>query len=133
MRKLSQISGIPGGKELIDWFGGVPSFHDSEILSLQLDRSGNSHLVIHAFRMTDQTDERGFYTLDREFVATFEFSQILELKLEGFSEQNVVGELMVTTEDATTYIVEIDAIYGLGGRIGCKTLSLTFVSVSDPG
>ncbi len=31
---------VPGGVDLVRWFGRVPSFHDAEFLSLHLHRKG---------------------------------------------------------------------------------------------
>ena len=44
---------IQGGPELLTWFGRVPRFHDAEILSLNLDRKGQSTILVHAWNMTD--------------------------------------------------------------------------------
>lgn len=35
-------SDVVEGDELLRWFGEVPTFHDSEILSLSLRRTGSS-------------------------------------------------------------------------------------------
>lgn len=39
---------IAGGPELLAWFGQKPTFHDAEILSLSLNRTGVSKLTITA-------------------------------------------------------------------------------------
>ena len=33
-------TGLVGSEEVIAWFGGWPSFHDSEVVSLELHREG---------------------------------------------------------------------------------------------
>lgn len=48
---------IPGGAELLAWFGYVPSFHDAEIIDLHLNRHGPSTLRIHVWEMTGKVDE----------------------------------------------------------------------------
>ncbi|WP_245424543.1 hypothetical protein [Rhizobium sophoriradicis] len=44
---------IAGGPELLAWFGQKPTFHDAEILSLSLNRTGVSELTIHGWIATD--------------------------------------------------------------------------------
>jgi hypothetical protein len=53
-------------------FGTWPSFHDAEVLTVRLDRSGNSaddgpalEAAIHVFRMTSEIDSRGYYVSKR--------------------------------------------------------------------
>ena len=62
---------IPGGLDLVAWFGRVPSFHDAEIVSLSLHRRAPSMLSIHAWNMTKEVDDRGYFVLDRHAVVTF--------------------------------------------------------------
>jgi hypothetical protein len=45
------IHEVPGGaSNIIAWFGSWPSFHDAEVVSLLLDREGESVLKVHYFR-----------------------------------------------------------------------------------
>jgi len=37
---------IPGAADVIAWFGYWPHFHDAEVLSITLDRSGESQVAI---------------------------------------------------------------------------------------
>ncbi|SMH57414.1 Imm50 family immunity protein [Mesorhizobium australicum] len=123
----SQIEDVPGGSELVGWFGAVPSFHDAEVLSFDLERDKASKLVIYGFRMTSEIDEQGYYVLDRKFIATFELDGIDKLELEGFSSQNILGTLSVAIRPAGAgFDLELDAIYGLAGRVGCKRLHVSF-------
>jgi hypothetical protein len=50
---LEVIDEIPGTLELVKWFGYWPSFHDAEVLDLELHRTGGSTVRIHTFEMTD--------------------------------------------------------------------------------
>ncbi|WP_038688608.1 hypothetical protein [Rhizobium etli] len=43
---------IAGGPELQAWFRQKPTFHDAEILSLSLNRTGVSELTIHGWTAT---------------------------------------------------------------------------------
>jgi hypothetical protein len=82
---------IPDGSDLVAWFGCVPSFHDAEIVRLDLHRRAPSTLSIHAWNMTKEVDDRDYLVLDNHAVVTFLLEDILDLQLDGFSHQNVIG------------------------------------------
>lgn len=123
----SALSRIDGGQALIDWFGAVPSFHDGEVLGLRLERDGVSSLVVRGHRMTSETDARGYFILDRKFVATFGLEGIDMLRLEDFTAHNIIYGLSIEARpDAAGYVVELEPCYGLWGTIGCTTLRVSF-------
>jgi hypothetical protein len=72
---------IPGGPELLEWLAGVPAFGDAEIVSLVLDRKGQSKLSV---RM-----DRG----DNRVTVTFSLQAWIDVAIRGFSQQNVIGGL----------------------------------------
>ena len=131
---------ISGGPELLAWFGGVPSFHDAEVLRLGLERSGPSTLVVHGWKMTDKVDEEGYFMLDRHAVVTFVFQEITDLRLEGFTAQNVIHGLRLrrvtlplSTQDIGSIhrageLIELalDDCYGLSGLIWARSVSVSF-------
>ena len=49
---------VEGANALFDWFGYWPDFHDAEILSVTLDRSGSCSVSIHASETTDESGQR---------------------------------------------------------------------------
>jgi hypothetical protein len=73
-------AGIPGGPELLAWFGRVPSFHDAEIVRVVLNRRAPSTLSIHVWNLTDQVDPQGYFILDRHAVVTFELEDVLDVQ-----------------------------------------------------
>jgi hypothetical protein len=75
------LSEIPGGREVIDWFGDITDFGDSEVIRLTLDRQGPSQLVIALDWPT------------KSAIVTFELSAWIDVTLRGFSHQNVIGGL----------------------------------------
>ena len=79
---------LPGGPELLDWFGGAPSFHDSEVISLCLDRHGTPWLRVAACKPAgkDQWDT---------IVVTMTLKDQVDLSIQGFSHQNVIGGLAI--------------------------------------
>jgi len=40
-----ELGAVEGAKELHDWFGDRPSFHDAELIRLDLDRSDASTML----------------------------------------------------------------------------------------
>jgi hypothetical protein len=134
-------SSIPGGPDLLGWFGRVPSFHDAEIVSLSLLRRGRSSLSIHAWNTTQEVDSRGYLVLDRHAVVTFALEDILDLQLGGFSHQNVIGGLRIRhapeRPDRRPFYsldpspsdceIELEPCFGLDGIIRCRRVSVAFV------
>lgn len=135
---------IPGGSELLVWFGEVPTFHDAEIISLSLNRTGMSELKIYSWIMTGKTDPSGRVVLDKHAVVTFSLEGIMDLQLDGFSAQNVIqGLLLGPAKDrgrgdfhaipAAPDDIEIELLpcYGLDGFIRAKKVEISFIP-GDP-
>ena len=128
------LASIPGGPELLAWFGHVPSFHDAEIISLHLNRTGPSTLCIHTWDTTGTVDSKGFYIHEKDAVVTFTLEEIENLELEGFSHQNVLGGLELNRIEASTsgrqgirpdlYEIVLHPCYGLAGTIRAWGVSL---------
>jgi hypothetical protein len=117
------LNAVPGAAELFTWFGYWPSFHDAEIISLALNRSGTSTLRIHTWQMTSQTDERGYYILDKHVLINFQMEEILGLELGDFNLQNVISGLNIRKTD-DGYQIEMGPCYGLAGSITARKLSI---------
>lgn len=129
-------SEIVGGRDLIDWFGRVLSFHDAEIVSLALSRRSQSVLRIHAWNMT--LDEEGFILQDRHAIVSFIMKNILDLQLDGFSHQNVIGGLKLRrgverperraylshAPSPTDFEIEFEPCFGISGYIRCRELEV---------
>jgi hypothetical protein len=133
---------VPGGPELLCWFGRVPTFHDAEIISLDLRRSAKSFLRVHGWVGTEQVDENGYIVLDKNAVVTFALEDIMDLQLDGFSHQNVIFGLKLqrATDRGRTNCyalpqspadieIELEPCFGLGGVIRAKRVSISF----EPG
>lgn len=123
---------VPGADTLIALYDGrVPSFHDADILSVQLTTQGGSALRLALPYPT--LFDRG------RVIVNFEMGRILDADLDFFGTQNVVGDLFVRPAqdrpDRRNHIhklkpgdleIEIDPSVGLGGIIVCRGLSLTW-------
>jgi hypothetical protein len=67
---------IPGASDLFAWFGYWPTFHDGEVLSVHLDRSGPSRIRVHTWEGTHQLDSRGYIVLRKHVIVTFIFEDV---------------------------------------------------------
>lgn len=130
---------VPGGSDLVRWFGREPAFHDAEILSLHLCRNGNSTLCVHGWRTTAEIDQSGQFVTDKHVVVIFTLERILDLQLEGFSAQNVISGLIlrraVDRPDRRGYLsgdprpedieIELRHCFGLSGLIRVRSVAIT--------
>jgi hypothetical protein len=117
------LKDIPGAVDLHDWFGYWPSFHDAEIVSLNLKRKGSSSLLAHTWEMTKELDEKGHFVLTKHIVVEFLFDDVFDLNLIGFNQQNVIFELAIEKTDSG-FRLTLDECYGLSGIIEAKTMSI---------
>jgi hypothetical protein len=117
------LSAISGAAQLFEWFGRWPSFHDAEILSLHLDRSGTSSLSVHTWAMTNQVDAKGYFLLEKQLVVEFLLEEIFDLELNGFNHQNVLSRLDIEKAEEGFRLVLGDC-YGLAGTIDAKIVAI---------
>src|SRR4051794_31467997 len=93
---------IPGADRLIERFGSWPSFHDAEVLRVMLDRRGDhpptGEMLVHAWRMTDQVDDRGYYVRNTHTLVRFAFEGIASIELSEFNHQNVLFDLEIAPD-----------------------------------
>ena len=75
------LSKLPGGPELLEWFDGVPEFGDAEIVSLVLDRAGQSRLSVRLDRF------------GKRATVAFTLEGWIDVAIGGFSHQNVIRGL----------------------------------------
>lgn len=142
-KAMTIYDAVPGGAELVRWFGREPSFHDAEILSLHLRRKGWSVLRLHGWINTGAVGPDGYYVLDRHATVTFNLDGVMDLQLDGFSVQNVIGGLILRRApdrpERRGYLaleplpqdmeIELEPCYGLDGLIRARSVSITF----EPG
>jgi Immunity protein 50 len=142
-RETSIYDAVSGGADLVSWFGQVPSFHDAEILSLHLRRTGQSVLRLHGWINTGEVGQDGYFVLDRHAIVTFTLSGVMDLRLDGFSIQNVIGGLVLRRApdrpERRGYLaldplpqdieIELEPCYGLSGLIRSRAVSIAF----EPG
>jgi hypothetical protein len=121
---------IAGYQEFVEWCSGWPSFHDSEIVTLELNRRAPSKLVIHVLggpkpTFGPRSDSR-YSSPPTDVVVTFVLEEIEDLNLEGFSHQNVIFALELE-HDAGLFKFRMDPGYGLAGKIAARKVSIEFL------
>jgi hypothetical protein len=83
---------VPGGMELLAWFGGEPTFGDGEILELSLNFCGPSRLRVVAFRSAGHgTDSENW----PRAIVTFDLADMIDVSIEGFAQPNINGGLQL--------------------------------------
>jgi len=127
-KTLASLKSIPGGDDLLSLFGGeVPSFGDAEVLTLQLNRTGPSTLLVHE-------------TLKDVWV-TFTMTEISDLDLDDFGPQNVIGQLDIRLihevresfglqwikppPARSFYEIRLEPVHGLGGTIRARHVTIS--------
>jgi hypothetical protein len=121
------LSSIPGAGELLAWFGHWPSFHDSEVLSVELHRTGSSKIRVHAFSMTSEIDAKGFYKLTKHCIVTFVFGEIIDTEIAHFKDGNILLDIEFSREEEA-FVTTFSATYGLEGTVKARKLAIELAS-----
>ena len=101
------LDATPGGPALLAWMGGIPDFGDAEVVALTLDRSGPSLL-----RLAIEMGVRG---RRESALVSFVLADMIDVRLEGFSRQNVIGGLRLRwASDRPVHPTHIGVGLGLG-------------------
>jgi hypothetical protein len=127
------VDDIPGARAMCDWFERVPSFHDAYLTDLSFDQSGRGRLRVRAFRMTSEIDGSGHYVLDKHCAVHFEFEQIQSIDLDGFTDDAGILFGLDIRKVAEGFSVDLNPVYGVGGAIVAKKLTLTCEPVDYDG
>ena len=124
MEFKSELEVVNGAKDLRDWFGYWPSFHDAEVTELQLCRSSSSSLKIHTWETTKEVDpEHGWCVMTKHVVVEFLFKGISALSLDGFNNQNVLFGLELEKIEEGFRLI-LDDCYGLAGTIEANEITI---------
>jgi hypothetical protein len=118
-----ELADIEGAKDLFDWFGYWPSFHDGEVIEMQLCRSSLSSIKIHTWETTKEVDTQGYNVMTKHVVVGFLFKGISTLSLSGFNNQNVLSGLALEKADGGFRLI-LDECYGLAGTIEANEISI---------
>ena len=113
------LKNILGLDKLTEWFGRFPRFHDAKILGIALHTDQPSTIRIHAWQMTDKTDERGYFILDRHVVVTISLYEVTFVSLTDFNIPGIVYGLEFTNVGDEVEIAWTGS-YGVDGTLRAK-------------
>lgn len=114
---------LPGAEKVLEWFGSWPSFHDAEIVSLSLHRSGPSLLRIYP------------YYPEKPATVEFILEEVMDLELLDFSGQNVIFDLRVERairQGQSILRLVLFPCFGLAGRIDAQAVRVDLTPGKSP-
>lgn len=140
-------SHITNAHILIDIFGQWPSFHDAEVVSLQLDRKGEwgpgLTVAIYLWRTLGEVDDQGYFRQTDHTLARLRFDGIVLEGLSLFNHQNVLEglEILDYSEhpfetqlnefpprlEGLKFRVFLQGCYGVRGSLGCRSIGVVSV------
>jgi hypothetical protein len=134
---------IEHSKLLTDVFGRWPSFHDAEVVSIELFRQSkgvsepNLRAKVHVFEMTQEIDDGGFYVLKNHVLVTFLFGGIDESQIAGFNQQNVLWDLAITDISSRQlerlrFEVHFSSSFGVEAEFKCSSIEIEAVAPIGP-
>ena len=122
------IAQIPGASDLLSWFGYWPTFHDAEVVSIHLNRSGESRVAIRTWHRTNEIDDRGYFIAIKHVLVTFVLEGIQTVQLGDFNHQNVISGLSLI-ETGEGYRLTLDPCFGAEGMLEAKRIRI----IMQPG
>lgn len=136
---------IKGNERLVSVFGSWPTFHDSEVLWLRLDRALKSsaldpalEVMLHMFERSPEVDSSGAFVLRNHVLVHLRFSGVADLKIEDFNQQNVLFAVGVenignSSSDVIRFHVHFEPAWGLGAEFRCHGIEVVSVKACDTG
>ena len=123
MPELNDNVNVPGLTDLIASFGYMPTFHDAEVLSVSLDPSRESRVVVHTFEITNEVVKDGSLVCRKHLVVTFIIKGLLQASVQEFNKQNVLSGLFLIQTDSSVEIT-LEAANGAYGTIEAESVSI---------
>ena len=129
---------VTGHERLTSIFGGWPSFHDSEVLSIRLEREGDDrwaspvvYTTVHVFAARRNEQSRTGVEFYNHTLVTFRFNLVVNLELSGFNQQNAIFDLIIEPSDEdsneTTIDVTFQSSFGVGLTFSCQSVEIVDV------
>jgi hypothetical protein len=127
---------------LVNTIGRFPTFHDSEVLQISLDRGErgspsrpNLLAKIHVLKLVSKDDGEGNRLWSKHLVA-LRFSGIDHINLQDFNCQNVLFDLLIEEipapeSSATRYEVVFESCYGVGIEFTCSEIAVESVGPAE--
>ena len=115
-------------------FGEWPSFHDAEVVRLELRRfpTPRIELDLYYFRTDRETDTSGRFRREDECIVVLWFKDIEDVVLEGFNLQNVLACMTIEVVDEVFQVV-LHPCYGVSGQFRCREMEVREVRAIQEG
>lgn len=134
---------VTGHERLTSIFGEWPSFHDSEVLSIRLEREGKDrwtsptlYSTLHVFAGRVKEDSQTGVEFYNHTLVTFRFDLVINLELSGFNHQNAIFDLIIKTTTEASSETPIDVIFqssfGVGLTFSCQSVEIVNVEQRLP-
>jgi hypothetical protein len=141
---VEDVGRITGAERLVAAFGYWPSFHDAEVLWLRLDRRAGGagcygptlEALIHTFEITNEVGADGYYVLRHRVLIHLRFSDVVELRLDGFNHQNALmgltlSDLRGRQMERVKWAVRFDSAFGVNASFQCYAAEVVSVVPCD--
>ena len=114
---------IAGSEKLTTLLGTWPTFHDAEILNIELKRAAKG-----AAPEANATFQIRLLGRPNDLFVRILFTRIEDLKLEDFNHQNVICEMGILDAGGSRVRVGIETSFGLSGSFTCERVEVLSVS-----
>jgi hypothetical protein len=140
---VSTLKRIPGGPAMLAWFHGEPVFGDSEVVEIRLDRGGECSLTLW---VTISVAGRLSGPPMKDALITMVLRDAIDLQIEGFSHQNVIGDLRIRNAPpkephplhlgvgliAPEHEITLEPVSGAFGTIRCTIAEIRMTPLTPP-
>jgi Immunity protein 50 len=134
---------VAGHEKLTSVFGDWPSFHDSEVLSIRLEREGYDEwtspavcATVHVFACRLNEHSPTGVEFYNHTLVTFRFNLVVNLELSGFNQQNAIFDLIIEPSGHKTPEIPIDVTFqpsfGVGLSFSCQSVEIVEVKPGLP-
>ncbi|WHO38399.1 Imm50 family immunity protein [Sphingobium sp. AP49] len=122
---MSDIINIPGTEKIVEWFGYMPNFHDSEVEEIILRRDPEaSFFSLICWRSSVPISGSDVYNREKEVVVVFRIGGISQINLNDWNHQNVLSKVEISKTD-DGYRIDLLANFGLDGFIVADDVSVS--------
>ncbi|HEY3825621.1 MAG TPA: hypothetical protein VGL82_13750 [Bryobacteraceae bacterium] len=119
--QMTEAPEIPGAEEVIGWFGCWPTFHDAEVVSINLNRRSGCRVVVNAFRTTPTVEHATVTFLLEGF--PMDPAGVVNSRIEFFNHQNVLSGLQIN-QIPEGYEMVMESIFGVAGTLTASRMTV---------
>lgn len=134
MAEAGEEKFIENAEIVIDHFGYWPSFEDSEVISIKMERaldksSASIQLRMYSFEMTEEVIDDN-YQITKHCFIDFEFSEVINTEFDGFNHQNSVVALEFGKQEDNQFCHIVSA-HGVDGYLEARRIRVVRLEPVD--